>query len=217
VRTAHAADLLDRAFASAALGDSARDLPPVGGAPPDLRSEICTHRSGKALLEAESEELGAPIQPAPGVAAPIPGSGALIASLPRPIYDPVPVFVGPTPGYQGPVAGPRPANTPIGAIAYAPPPEHSAAPAPIKPDPKALSMHRAAHGKQKAKHEAKQGAKPGVKAEAKKEAKSGNSAKSPAHQGATKSAGKPAAKTAVKPAKAANHQSAASSAKTGQN
>jgi D-alanyl-D-alanine carboxypeptidase len=206
VRTAHAADLLDRAFASASLGESAHDLASVGGAPPDLRSEICARHSGKALLEAESEDLGAPIQPAPGVAAPIPGSGALIASLPRPVYDPVPVYVGPAPGYQGPVAGPRPAHTPIGAIAYAPPPERSAAPAPVKPDPKALSMHRAA-GKQIAKHDAKAASKPGVKAQAKKEAKGGKSAKSHSQ---------PAPKAAAKPAKPAS-QSAASSVKSGQN
>lgn len=155
IRTAHAANLLDQAFAAQQLGEAASDLPSVGGAPPDMRGEICVRRSGRAQLEAETEDFGSSIQPAEGSAAPAPGNGALIASLPRPVYEPVPVYVGAAPGYQGPVAGPRPANTPIGAIAYAPPAEHAAAPQPIKPDPKALSMHRASEAKHKAKPEAK--------------------------------------------------------------
>lgn len=198
VRTAHAADLLDRAFSTSALGEAAVDLPAVGGTPPDMRGEICTRRSGKAMQEAESEDFGGPIQPAPGAAPAIPGSGALIASLPRPVTEPIPVYVGATPGYQGPVAGPRPANTPIGAIAYAPPPEHAAAPAPIKPDPKALSMKRAGHGKheakaQKGKTPVAEHAKADHKAAAKKSA---NAAKAEHKAPAKAAAAKPTASKA---------------------
>lgn len=78
-----------------------------------------------------------------------PGNGAAIAALPRPAYDPIPLFVGPNPGYQGPVAGPRPVNTPIGAIAYTAP-QKVVTPAPLKPDPSALSMARGQPAKQKA-------------------------------------------------------------------
>jgi D-alanyl-D-alanine carboxypeptidase len=197
VRTAHAADLLDRAFATSQLGEPASDLASVGGAPPDMRGEICGRRSQKAQLAAETEDFNAAISSAAGSAPPAPGNGAQIAALPRPAYDAVPVFVGPTPGYQGPVAGPRPANTPIGAIAYAPP-EHAATPSPIKPDPKALPMKRAAEAKHKANPEAKAAHKAAPKASAKH-----------AKEQSKTAAPKPAAKHPDKAAAAAG--------KTGQN
>ncbi len=158
IRTAHAADLFDRAFSTSQLGQEASDLSTAGSSPPDMRAEICGHRSPKAQLLAETEDFNSPIQVAPGSDPPIPGNGAMIASLPRPVFEPIPVFVGEAPGYQGPIAGPRPANTPIGAIAYTAP-EHSAAPtSPIKPDPEALPMHREAHSAHKAKAGKKSGA-----------------------------------------------------------
>ena len=137
-RTAHAADLFDRAFSSTQYEGMAADLASVGGAPPDMREEVCHRRGKKEQLEAKSEDLGAPL------ATPSqPSNGALIAALPRPTYEPISVFVGPAPGYQGPVAGPRPANTPIGAIAYASP-EKLVAHAPLRPDPAAQSLRRSA-------------------------------------------------------------------------
>ncbi len=154
LRTAQVANLLDRAFATSQLGDLASDLPSVGGQPPDMHNEICVRRNRKAMLEAEAEDLGAPIQGADGTASP-PGNGMKIAELPRPVFDPITVFVGPAPGYQGPVAGPRPTNTPIGAIAYAPPEKARAAPAALQADPKALSMHRGLEPKHKGKALAK--------------------------------------------------------------
>jgi len=150
VRTAHAADLLDRAFAARELGDAAAELPSVGGAAPDMRSEICGQRSHKVLLAAQTEDVAAPVQD-PGGASQAPAvNGAAIAALPRPSYDPVPVYLGPAPGYNGPVAGPRPTNTPIGVIAYSAP-ERPAIHSPLQPDPKALSMHRRAQARHKAK------------------------------------------------------------------
>jgi D-alanyl-D-alanine carboxypeptidase len=146
-RTAHAADLFDRAFSSSQLGDFAANLPSIAGEPPDMKSEVCVRRSKAAQTEAETEDLSVPINTPDGPAsAPQPGNGMLIAALPRPIYEPISVFVGPAPGYQGPVAGPRPANTPIGVIAYASP-EKAAIVAPLRPDPKALSMRRGAKPK----------------------------------------------------------------------
>ncbi len=85
-RTAHAADLFDRAFASSRLGDLASDLAPVEGGPPDMKEEVCRRRSKTAQLEAETEDLNAPIQTPDGPApAPQPGNGALIAALPQAI------------------------------------------------------------------------------------------------------------------------------------
>jgi D-alanyl-D-alanine carboxypeptidase len=155
-RTAHAADLFDRAFSSSRLGDFAANLPSVAGEPPDMKSEVCTRRSKAAQVAVETEDLNAAINTPDGPALALqPGNGALIAALPRPAYEPISVFVGPAPGYQGPVAGPRPANTPIGVIAYASP-EKAVTPAPLRPDPKALSMRRGA----KPKHTAKIATKP---------------------------------------------------------
>ena len=56
-RTAHAADLFDRAFASSRVGDLAADLPPIAGGPPDMKPEVCTRRSKASQLEAETEDL----------------------------------------------------------------------------------------------------------------------------------------------------------------
>jgi D-alanyl-D-alanine carboxypeptidase len=185
-RTAHAANLFDRAFASSQLGTFAGDLPPVTGEPPNMKSEVCVKHSKEAQLEIESEEMSAPIAPIFGQPlAPQPANGALIAALPRPIYEPISVFVGPAPGYTGPVAGPRPANTPIGAIAYAPP-EKAATPTPLKPDPKALSMRRSAAHEHNAKPKSAQ--KPAPKA-VNTPAKKSTEAKAPA--------GKPHGKAAV--------------------
>jgi D-alanyl-D-alanine carboxypeptidase len=150
IRTAHAADLLDQAFAAQQVGEAAADLPSMGGEAPDMRMEICGRRSHKVLLAAESDDIapraegnGAPSQSPPG-------RGAAIAALPRPDYKPVPVFLGAAEGYVGPVAGPRPANTPIGVIAYSAP-EHVVAPSPLRSDPKALSMHQGSQTKHKVK------------------------------------------------------------------
>ncbi len=218
IRTAHAADLLDRAFAASQLGELAAELPAVGGAPPDMHAEICGGRSPKAVLEAESEDFNSPVQAAPDAVPAVPKEGAAIAALPRPVFDPTPVYVGEEPAYQGPIAGPRPANTPIGAIAYTTPqPEHAAS-SPLQPDPKALSLHRGAKkqhaakqadaGKKKAKTAKKKVAKkaaakktPATKADAENTADS----KTPAKTAAQSKAKKPA-KDAHRPGAAASSQ-----------
>lgn len=218
IRTAHAAELLDRAFATSQLGETAADLPSVGGAPPDMRAEICGRRSHKAMLQAESEDFAGPSQTATG-SSPAPGNGAAIAALPRPAYEAVPVFVGAAPGYQGPVAGPRPVNTPIGAIAYTAPPEHAATPSPVQPDPKALPMHRSAPAKQKAKAPAKDSSKTAKH----KDAKASHARSEPApakHSGKAapvKHSAKPTpAKQSAKPVGETKHSSASNS-QTGKN
>jgi len=165
-RTARAADILDHAFASSAGSDVITTLPSVGGAPHDMRAEACG-RAPKAQLAAESEDFPAQAG-AEGERAP--KNGAAIAALPRPAFEPVDLFVGPAPGYQGPVAGPRPADTPIGVIAYAPPVAaaaasaiaHHAAPA---PKAQAHKAKKAAKAKTKAKPQAAK-AKPQARAAA---------------------------------------------------
>ncbi len=222
IRTAHAADLLDRAFASSQVGELADELPPVGGAPPDMHAEICGGRSPKAVLEAENEDFNSPIQATPGATAQVPREGATIAALPRPVFSPTPVYVGEAPGYQGPIAGPRPANTPIGAIAYtAPQPEHAAASTPLQPDPNALPMDRGGKKQHAAKHAGagKKKAKTAKKLAKKKVANKTADKKAPAKKtDAKKTAGsKPRIKSttqskAKKPGKNVHHAGAGNQA-----
>jgi D-alanyl-D-alanine carboxypeptidase len=151
-RTAHAVDLLNLAFASSPSNETLTDLPDVGGQPPNMKSAACGGRSKKALLEAENEGFAAAIGSGGGEAA---SNGAAIAALPRPAYQPVDLYVGPAPGYQGPVAGPRPRDTPIGAIAYTAPAAAAAAaaisthatPAPKPAVHKAAKAHAGAKAK----------------------------------------------------------------------
>jgi D-alanyl-D-alanine carboxypeptidase len=76
-----------------------------------------------------------------------------IAHLPRPRFEPVPVYVGRAPGYVGPVARTRAPGAPVGEqtdlAAYASQPEPGDADAsPIsKPAPDAVSLRRAKHAK----------------------------------------------------------------------
>ncbi len=125
-RTAKAASLLDRAFQTGSGMGSLESLPSFGqgGAAPDMRDSVCRHR-GKANQEflAEVEDMTIPITAAPT------GNPVLdalaggqqnvsvkdLARLPRPQFEPVMVYVGRAPGYQGPVARARPAGVPIGA------------------------------------------------------------------------------------------------------
>lgn len=225
IRTAHAADLLDRAFASSQLGESANELPAVGGAPPDMHAEICGGRSPKTVLEAENEDFDSPIQAAPSATSQVPRQGAMIAALPRPVFSPTPVYVGEAPGYQGPIAGPRPANTPIGAIAYTTPqPEHAAVSAPLQPDPKALPMDRGGKKRHAAKHAGagKKKTKASKKLATKKVPDKTAAKKAPAKNTDVKKAAgsKPHAKSttqskAKKPAKNAHRSGAAAKEVTG--
>jgi len=145
-RMAQAAALLDKGFAGkgSALG-SVEDLPSPGvNAAPDMRQEVCPSKDGKVVAEAgENEEWTAPIA--------FMGSrgGARSASMyyhhrtPRPQllrshalaamqpvhFDPLPVFIGPKPGWTGSIVASRPSD--VGpqqqaANPAAPPPEASA-------------------------------------------------------------------------------------------
>ena len=129
LRNQEAADLFDRGFAMSAGTESLDSLPPGAGAP-DPRANICLHRSAAMLAAAEEAGLAAPVQaggPGRGVPpnpnplavllaqAPAPAAVRTILSDARPHFDPVRVFVGPEPGWTGPVLGPRP----VGASAAA--------------------------------------------------------------------------------------------------
>jgi D-alanyl-D-alanine carboxypeptidase len=130
LRNQEAADLFDRGFAMGGGSESLDSLPPGSGAP-DPRANICLHRSAAMLAAAEEAGLAAPA-PAAGTGPGVPLNpnplSALLAQAPvrtilsaaRPHFDPMPVYVGPAPGWTGPVLGPRPLGAAAATAAVAP-------------------------------------------------------------------------------------------------
>jgi D-alanyl-D-alanine carboxypeptidase len=128
-RNQEAADLFDRGFAMSGGIGSLDALPSGAGVAPDPRANVCLHRNAAALAAAEDAGSAAPNAGDAGATAAGRGAtannplAALLApahtllSNERPHFDPVPVFVGPAPGWNGPVLGPRP----TGAAASAAP------------------------------------------------------------------------------------------------
>lgn len=215
-RTAKAASLLDRAFMTGSPSGSIASLPTFGVAQaPDMRDSVCRHR-GKANAEfmAEVEDMTVAIPRENGSTDQV--NVKTIAALPRPRFEPVPIFLGRVPGYEGPVAGVRDPGSPVGspstitAYAHEPP---SAAASPIsRPAPDALSMRhgrksavKAAHAP--AKEKAAKAKKPPQEAAAESEAP--EKAEKPAKaakpkQGKNVAAKAPAAKTPAAKATAKN-------------
>ena len=174
-RNQEAADLFDRGFAMGAAGGSLESLPTGSGPAPNMRADVCLHRSRALIAAAEEEGAGGPAQGGAGVAGgPFPAPvAAFFASaaqaqhteLPygRIHFDPVPVFIGPIPGWKGPVLGARPdtneggaktlsvekasavVNTPEGDASAAPPPSKSRLKS-YRHSKKRLVIHKAAKG-----------------------------------------------------------------------
>jgi D-alanyl-D-alanine carboxypeptidase len=113
-RNQEAADLFDRGFAMSG-GSGSLDALPDAGSRIAANSNICLHRSAAALAAAEEDGAGEPEQHTVGG-----GRGGAIVSIAavstagneqahtqlsdeRPQFDPVPVFIGPVPGWKGPV------------------------------------------------------------------------------------------------------------------
>ena len=134
-RTIKAGALFDKGFAGASSQGSIGALPSYGvAAAPNMRDEICRRR-GKGAAPIDSEDASVTLsqdytqsfhdesgramfvspQAAPGAA-----PGRRMSLGPRPQFDPVPIFVGRAPGYNGVVASARPAGAPLSAAAYAP-------------------------------------------------------------------------------------------------
>ena len=131
LRNQEAADLFDRGFAMAGGSGSLESLASEGASAPNSRSNVCLHRSA-AVIVAEEEDGGGEQEVvrvgggrgASGVAVvAVAGEPArTVLSAEQPQFDPVPVFVGPVAGWNGPVLGPRPtaaaAALPADAKAY---------------------------------------------------------------------------------------------------
>jgi D-alanyl-D-alanine carboxypeptidase len=135
--------LFDRGFAESGGGVPLETLPTSSiAAPPDMRAEICSRRNRLAVVAAMAEEerifaaggaaagaaptplaltgRGGPVPAA--VAAPVPTAppATAVALLTERVhFEPIPVFVGPKPGWTGPVlAARRTVDTPAEASAF---------------------------------------------------------------------------------------------------
>ena len=131
LRNQEAADLFDRGFAMGGGSGSLDALPSAEGGPPNMRTNVCLHRSAAAIAaeEEDAAEEQASTRSAGrggGAIAAVAASAAptrTVLSDERPEFDPVPVFIGPVAGWNGPVLGPRNASAvaeaPSAAKAYA--------------------------------------------------------------------------------------------------
>jgi D-alanyl-D-alanine carboxypeptidase len=118
LRNQEAADLFDRGFAMGASGSgSLESLSSSGGGPTDMRAPVCLHRNAAAFAATEEESIAEAVQASSS------GRGAVVAAAAaagapyhtqisgeRLHFDPVPVFIGPAPGWKGPVLAARPAS-----------------------------------------------------------------------------------------------------------
>ena len=149
MRTVQAASLLDKAFGGQASSFGAVETlasPGVGPAP-DQRDAVCRNRGASvAAFSAEIEDFSQPIitgasgffSPEGGAflgagAALAPSAARQVAAMPRPVFEPVPVYAGPAPGWAGPIA--RATAGPVSAYAA-----QSQADSPLKPDPRANDL-----------------------------------------------------------------------------
>jgi D-alanyl-D-alanine carboxypeptidase len=125
-RTLEAARLFDAGFAKSGGGEGPLESLPDSTitSAPDMRGEICSRRNRAAVLAAEEEDVGA--------ATSVTGRGAsafvraptqmTVEDAVKPVhFDPVPIFIGPKPGWTGPVLAAKDAGepTPEAARAYA--------------------------------------------------------------------------------------------------
>jgi D-alanyl-D-alanine carboxypeptidase len=115
-RTIEAAHLLDQGFVKWGGGEGAlEDLPASSmTSAPDMRPEICSRRNRAAIAAAEEEDAApAPTRglgrgaAATALAAPTPTLTAETVAAPV-HFDPIPIFIGPKPGWSGPVLAARP-------------------------------------------------------------------------------------------------------------
>jgi D-alanyl-D-alanine carboxypeptidase len=129
VRNQEAADLFDRGFAGGGGSGGSLESLPSGSGAPDPRANVCLHRNAAALAAAAEEDgIADQAQAAAGTPGPFPNPfAALVAPVivhtqltyERIRFDPVPVYIGPAPGWKGPALGARPTTTEAAAAAGA--------------------------------------------------------------------------------------------------
>ncbi len=130
-RNLEAAALFERGFVDSTRGPKLQDLPASAQKEPkDMRSDVCSRRNGVLVAEEEAEiqtilpQLDVPAAPKTrsitlaAQTAPVMSPAKLLVADTGG-FDPTPVFVGPKPGYTGPVLAAKPsATTPSDATAY---------------------------------------------------------------------------------------------------
>jgi D-alanyl-D-alanine carboxypeptidase len=121
-RNQEAADLFDRGFAMGGGNGSLESLPSGSGAP-DPHANVCLHRNAAALAAAEDDSIAQQAEAAAGSAGrngviptPLVALFAPVAvhtelTYERIRFDPVPVYIGPAPGWKGPALGARRTTT----------------------------------------------------------------------------------------------------------
>ena len=117
-RSTQAAALFDQGFSGWGGGGALESLASPGiGSAPDMRQEICSRRNHAAIAAAEEEETSGPAFGILGALFGLPAHAGRSPS--EPVYfTPVPVFIGPKPGWSGPVLAAR-ATRPASAVAAA--------------------------------------------------------------------------------------------------
>ena len=132
LRTEEAANLFDRGFAMSGGIGTLDSLPPSGsGVAPNMRADVCLRRSAAAIASAEEESMAEPEHLSQGGGRAIVFSAIAAAGQPthtelsngQPRFEPVKVFIGPVPGWTGPVLAARATATatatlPANARAY---------------------------------------------------------------------------------------------------
>ena len=160
-RTKHAAELLDAAFGSSGGSGSLAGLEHGTGSAPDMRATACSRKTKGGTWVGEIEDFATPIEQVrmPWDTAPAQTTSS-IASLPRPSFDPIPVYLGRAASWTGTVlsaSNPAVKQMPSSASAFAPVPKpapptatpgeikgfeplETDAASPLKPDPNANPM-----------------------------------------------------------------------------
>jgi D-alanyl-D-alanine carboxypeptidase len=118
-RNQEAADLFDRGFAMGG-GNGTPESLPSGSGSPDPHANVCLHRNAAALAAAaEDDSIADQAQAGVGSAGRAGMLPAPLAALLTPVaehtqltyerirFDPVPVYIGPAPGWKGPALGAR--------------------------------------------------------------------------------------------------------------
>ena len=127
-RNQEAADLFDHGFAIGGGNGSLESLPSGSGAP-DPHANVCLHRNAAALAAAAEDDSIAQqaeaaagsagrngVIPTPLVALFAPVAVHTALTYERIRFDPVPVDIGPAPGWKGPALGARPTTTETAAV-----------------------------------------------------------------------------------------------------
>jgi D-alanyl-D-alanine carboxypeptidase len=183
-RTIKASQLFDRAFnGEFSRGPQLAALQRVGGAPPNLREDICVKRIGR-----EPSENDAPATLTPGASQddssrPImmTSNGAAFATGPREEFTPIAVFIGPSPGSK---------NAPMAANRKAIPATQTATA--DKPEPSKAGAPKTKSAKPADSAKTKPAAAPSAKQEVNKKPAANTATKKPAPAAAP---AKPAAST----------------------